>query len=110
MESDLSNIDEIESVVDARADRVVDLIEECIEAASISSHNFVAVKLTALGNTNALLNVSTALSYLWDGFKYYSNGRGYITGSELFRLLESLPGYSKEQTISLAGQVTWNNI
>lgn len=80
--------------LDDRANQVVCWIKDSIEAASLSGHgNFVAVKLTALGSTDALLHSSAALSFAWDSFNHYDfNKDGKLDQNEFRLFMRSLPG------------------
>ncbi|KAI3633954.1 hypothetical protein MIR68_007558 [Amoeboaphelidium protococcarum] len=101
MESDLTEATDMtvypdgKTASDLRAERVVQLIKECIDAASsVNSDNFVAIKVTALGSTNSLLNISGALNYIWDGFNFLDSDQdGTITRKQLEALVQQYPGY-----------------
>lgn len=82
------------SLTDARADKVVELIKESIRTAStLNADNFVAVKITALGSTDALLHSSAVLGLLQDAFLHFDDDHdGHITLSQFRNLVSTLPG------------------
>ena len=89
-----------QKAVDARADKVVDLIHECIKTASTDPNNFVAVKVTALGSTDALLHSSAVLSLLADAFDHYdADNDGLLDYQGFTQLVECLPSKAGEETI-----------
>lgn len=71
----------VRSLVDLRADAIADQIKLCIQAASSSEGAFVAVKVTGMGSTRALKNVSGVAGFARDLFVCHATNEPTTTGT-----------------------------